>query len=204
MLVIGDLLYENPLIGRRIVHAKQNDAKIYALSKNEKAVTFNIADETSNSSVQEFLDKYAGEIDDSTVVVFNYVDVAEDLDKLGSLKCKILPVFSKSNTKGALGIVDPKSCEEMIELFDNAGVLLVFNDDVVEEFDYDFSKISKIISFACCENGTTKISDTVIPVKSWLEQDGSFVNAMGEVQNFNQVIASDDLSIIEVIGELNK
>ena len=204
VLVIGDLLYENPLIGRRIVHAKQNDAKIYALSKNEKAVTFNIADETSNSSVQEFLDKYAGEIDDSTVVVFNYVDVAEDLDKLGSLNCKILPVFSKSNTKGALGIVNPKSCEEMIELFDNTGVLLVFNDDVVEEFDYDFSKISKIISFACCENGTTKISDTVIPVKSWLEQDGSFVNAMGEVQNFNQVIASDDLSIIEVIGELNK
>ena len=141
VLVIGDLLYENPLIGRRIVHAKQNDAKIYALSKNEKAVTFNIADETSNSSVQEFLDKYAGEIDDSTVVVFNYVDVAEDLDKLGSLNCKILPVFSKSNTKGALGIVDPKSCEEMIELFDNAGVLLVFNDDVVEEFDYDFRKI---------------------------------------------------------------
>ena len=125
-------------------------------------------------------------------------------DKLESLSCKVLPVFSKPNTKGALGIVDPKSSDEMIELFDNAGVLLVFNDDVVEEFDYDFSKISKIISFACCENGTTKISDTVIPVKSWLEQDGSFVNAMGEVQNFNQVIASDDLSIIEVIGELNK
>ena len=204
VFVIGDLLYENPLIGRRIVHAKQNDAKIYAVSKNEGAVTFNIADETFTSSVQEFLDKFMGEIDDSSVIVFNYVDAADDLDKLESLDCKILPVFSKPNTKGALSIVDSKSADEMIELFDSTKVLLVFNDDVVDEFDYDFTKISKIISFACCENDTTKIADIVVPVKSWLEQDGSFVNAMGETQNFNCVVESDDLGIIEVIEELNK
>ncbi|WP_298519488.1 molybdopterin-dependent oxidoreductase [uncultured Methanobrevibacter sp.] len=204
VFVIGDLLYENPLIGRRIVHAKQNDAKIYALSKNENAVTFNIADEISNSSVQEFLDKFKGEIDDSSVVVFNYVDEAGDLDKIESLNCKALPVFSKPNTKGALDIIDSKSADEMVELFDNTKLLLVFNDDVVDEFDYDFTKISKIITFACCENDTTKISNIVVPVKTWLEQDGSFVNAMGEVQNFNCVIGSDNLGIIEVIGELNK
>ena len=204
VFVIGDLLYDNPLIGRRIVHAKENDAKIFALSKNESSVTFNIADETSTSSVQEFLDKFSGEIDDSTVVVFNYVDAAEDLDKFESLNCKILPVFSKSNTKGALGIIDSKSSDEMIELFDSTKVLLVFNDDVVDEFDYDFSKISKIISLACCESNTTEISNIVIPVKSWLEQEGSFVNAMGDVQNFYPVVESDDLGIIEVIEELNK
>ena len=204
VFAIGDLLYENPLIGRRIVHAKQNDAKIYALSKNENAVTFNIANETSTSSVQEFLDKFAGEIDESSVVVFNYVDEAEDLDKLESLGCKILPVFSKPNTKGALGILDSKSCDEMEKLFDDTKLLLVFNDDVVDEFDYDFTKISKIITFACCENDTTKIADIVVPVKSWLEQDGSFVNAMGDVQNFNSVVESDKLGIVDVIGELNK
>lgn len=204
VFVIGDLLYENPLIGRRIVHAKQNDAKIYALSKNEKAVTFNIADETSTSSVQEFLDKFKAEIDDSSVVVFNYVDGADDLDKLESLDCKILPVFSKANTKGALNIIDSKSSDEMVTLFDETKLLLVFNDDVVDEFDYDFTKISKIISFACCENETTKIADIIVPVKSWLEQDGSFVNAMGEEQNFNSAVESDNLSIIEVIGKLNK
>lgn len=204
IFAIGDLLYENPLIGRRIVHAKQNDAKIYAVSKNEGAVTFNIADETSTSSVQEFLDKFMGEIDDSSVVVFNYVDAAEDLDKLGSLNCKILPVFSKPNTKGALNIIDPKSSDELIELFDNTKVLLVFNDDIVNEFDYDFTKISKIISLACCENDTTKISNIIIPIKTWLEKDGSFVNAMGETQNFNSVVESDGLDMIEVIGELNK
>ena len=203
VFVIGDLLYENPLVGRRIVHAKQNGAKIYALSKNESAVTFNIADEISNGSVQEFLDMFAGEIDGSSVVVFNYVDAAEDMDKLESLNSKILPVFSKPNTKGALNILAPKSGDEMAELFDNTKLLLVFNDDVVDEFDYDFSK-PKIISFACCENDTTKISDIVVPVKSWLEEDGTFVNAMGEAQNFSSVVDSDNLGIVEIIGELNK
>ena len=203
VFVIGDLLYENPLIGRRIVHAKQNDAKIYALSKNENAVTFNIADETFNSSVQEFLDAIGDEIDDSSVIVFNYVDNQDDLDKLESAGCKILPVFSKSNTKGALDIVEPKSEEEMIELLDNTKVLLVFNDDIVDEIDFDFAKISKIISFAACENDTTKVSDIVIPIKTWLEQDGSFVNAMGDTQNFTQVIESDNLSEIEIIEKLN-
>ena len=40
----------------------------------------------------------------------------------------------------------------MGELFDNTKLLVVFNDDVVDEFDYDFTKISKIISLSCCEN----------------------------------------------------
>lgn len=203
VFVIGDLLYENPLIGRRIVHAKQNCAKIYALGKNENSVTFNIADETFNSSVQEFLDAVGDEIDDSSVIVFNYVDCQDDLDKLEAIGCKKLPVFSKSNTKGAFDIIDSKSKEEMIELLDDTKVLLVFNDDIVDELDYDFSRLSKIISFAACENETTKISDIVIPIKTWLEQDGSFVNAMGETQNFTQVIESDDLSEIEIIEKLN-
>ena len=204
VFVIGDLLYENPLIGRRIVHAKQNGAKIYAVSKNEGAVTFNIADETADSSVQEFLDKFGGEIDDSSVVVFNYVDSAEDFDKLESLNCKVLPVFSKPNTKGALSIVDAKSSDEMKELFDNTKVLVVFNDDTVNDFDYDFNAVSKVIALACCENDTTKIASVVIPIKSWLEKDGAFVNAMGDEQNFNAVVESDNLGIVEVIEELNK
>lgn len=204
VLVIGDLLYENPLIGRRIVHAKQNGAKIYALSKNEKAVTFNIADEVFNSSVEEFLGNAGDKIDDSSVVVFNYVDSQDDLDKLDDLKCKILPVFSKSNSKGALDIVESKSEEEMSDLLDNTKVLLVFNDDIVDELDYDFAKISKIISFAPCKNSTTEISDIVIPVRSWLENDGSFVNAMGDNQAFSAVVESDVLSEIEIINKLNE
>ena len=161
VFVIGDLLYENPLIGRRIVHAKQNGAEIYALGKAEESVTFNIADETSNSTVEEFLEKNKGNIDDDSVIVFNYVDSQDDLDKIEALNCKCLPVFSKSNSKGTLGIIEPKSLDEMLELLDNTKVLLVFNDDIADELEYDFTKISKIISFAPCSNKTTEISDIV-------------------------------------------
>ena len=168
VFVIGDLLYENPLIGRRIVHAKQNGAEIYALGKAEESVTFNIADETSNSTVEEFLEKNKGNIDDDSVIVFNYVDSQDDLDKIEALNCKCLPVFSKSNSKGTLGIIEPKSLDEMLELLDNTKVLLVFNDDIADELEYDFTKISKIISFAPCSNKTTEISDIFIPTKTWL------------------------------------
>ena len=203
VFVIGDLLYENPLIGRRIVHAKQNGAKIYALGKTENSVTFNIADETSNSSVQEFLDNNKGNIDDSSVIVFNYVDSQDDLDKIEALNCKCLPVFSKSNSKGTLGIMEAKSSDEMIELLENTKVLLVFNDDIAAELDFDFARISKIISFAPCSNKTTEISDIVVPIKTWLEKDGSFVNAMGETQIFAAAVESDVLSEIEIIEKLN-
>jgi formate dehydrogenase major subunit len=203
VFVIGDLLYENPLIGRRIVHAKQNDAKIFAFAKSENSVTFNIADECFNASVGEFLDAVKDNIDESSVLVFNQIDAIEDLDKINALNCKLLPVFSKPNSKGALSILDAKSKDEMFELLDNTKVLLVFDDDIVDELDYDFSKISKIISFAPFANETTESSDIVIPVKTWLEKDGSFVNAMGETQNFNATIESDVLSEIEVIEKLN-
>lgn len=91
----------------------------------------------------------------------------------------------------------------MFELLDNTKVLLVFNDDIADELEYDFSKLSKIISFAPCSNKTTEISDIVVPIKTWLEKDGSFVNAMGETQSFNAAIESDALSEIEVIEKLN-
>ena len=202
VLVIGDILYENPLIGRRIVHAKQNGAKIFSNIKAEKSVTANISDETTSASVQEFLDAYKDNLDASSVIVFNTIDVDDDLDKIAALESKILPVYSKTNTKGILSIVEAKSENEIIDVLNDTDVLLIINDDVVDEFDFDFKSISKIISFSAFENDTTEISDIVVPIKSWLENEGSFVNAMGDTQNFIPVIESDELGIVEVIEKI--
>ena len=202
VLVIGDVLFENPLIGRRIVHAKQNGAKIFSNIKSESSVTANISDETTSGSVQEFLDNYNDKLDDSSVIVFNAVDCEDDLDKIENLQSKILPVYSKTNTKGILSIAEANSKEEIVEILNDTGILLVFNEDVVDEFDFDFKSISKVISFSAFENGTTEISDIVIPIKSWLEYEGSFVNAMGETQTFVPVIESDVLGIVEVIEKI--
>ena len=206
LFVIGDLLYENPLLGRRIVHAKQNGATVTALCKSENSVISNIADNISDKTVTEFLDENKANINESSVIVFNQIDTSDDLDKIEEIfnatNCKILPVFSKTNTKGTLGILDAKSKEEMLDLLGNTKSLLVFNDDIVDELDFDYSKISKIISFAPCENKTTEISNIIIPIKTWLEQDGSFVNSMDQSQNFTKIIDSDALSEIEIIDTL--
>ena len=176
--------------------------KIFSNIKAEKSVTANISDATTSTSVQEFLDNYKDNLDESSVIVFNTVDSSDDLDKIESLGSKVLPVYSKTNTKGILSIADPNSKEEALELLANTKVLLLFNDDIVNEFDFDFKSISKIISLSAFENDTTKVSDIVVPIKSWLENEGSFVNAMGESQNFVPVIESDALSIVEVIEKI--
>ena len=86
---------------------------------------------------------------------------------------------------------------------DTASGICTFENCNVDEIDFDFTKISKIIVVAPCENNTTKAADIVIPIKTWLEKDGSFVNAMGTCQEFVSIVESDTLSEIEVIGKLN-
>ena len=207
VFVIGDVLYKNPLAGRRIVHAKKNDAKIIANGLEEESITFNISDECNNLAVQDFIENVKGQLDESSVIVFNYLDSFDDFDVIvdaaKSANAKILPIYSNCNTKGALNIDDAKSIDEIKELLSNTDILLVFNDDIVNEIEFDYQSIS-IISFVPCLNDTAKASKVVIPIKSWLESSGSFTNAMGDVQEFDPAIAIDEdiLGEIEIIEKL--
>jgi formate dehydrogenase major subunit len=206
VFVIGDILYENPLAGRRIVHAKQNGATIVSNGLTAESVTFNISDECSNLPVGEFLANIKGQLDDSSVIVVNYVDsygdFAQIVDAAKSANAKILPMYSKPNTKGALNVAGAKSKDEVVEILSNTDVLLVFNDDIADEFD--IKSISTVVSFSPCENETTKASQIVVPVRSWLEIEGSFTNAMGTTQEFAPAaeICEDVLSEVEIIEKL--
>lgn len=201
IIVIGDVVYENPLIGRKIVHAKKNGAKIYSFTP-EKTVTVNVSDEIADSIESLLNDK----LDDDSVVVYSKIESSDDLEKImesiANSNCKSLPVFSKCNSKGVSKIIDAKSKEDVIELLDNTDVLLIFNDDLVAEIDYDYKSISKIITFVPCSNSTSDISTIVVPIKSWLETDGSYVNAMGLSQSFENVVESENLSEIEIIEKI--
>ena len=200
IIVIGDVVYENPLIGRKIVHAKKNGAKIYSFTP-EKTVTANVSDEIADS-IESLINK----LDDDSVVVYSKIESSDDLEKIveaiANSNCKSLPVFSKCNSKGVSKIIDAKSKEDMIELLDNTDVLLIFNDDLVAEIDYDYKSISKIITFVPCSNSTSDISTIVVPIKTWLETDGSYVNAMGLSQSFENVVESENLSEIEIIEKI--
>ena len=201
LFVIGNILYENPLIGRRIVRAKENGAKVFVNDELENSPTANIADEFTSLSVKEFLD--GNDIDEDSIIVFNKVDSFEDLDLIANAGSKVLPVYSKPNTKGAFNLVDAISKEDAEELLNNTDVLLVFNEDVVNEMDFDFKSISQIIAFSPSKNDTTEIASFVIPIKSWLEYDGSFTNSEGLTQEFKTALESDNMSIVEVIEKIN-
>lgn len=201
IFVIGNILYDNPLIGRRIVHAKQNGAKIFVNDEMENSPTANIADEFTSLSVKEFLDKNS--LDEDSIIIFNKVDSFEDLDLIEGANSKVLPVYSKSNTKGALSLVEAMSKEDAVDLLNDTEILLVFNDDIVNEFDFDFESISDVIAFSPAKNDTTEIADYAVPIKSWLEYDGSFTNSEGLTQEFKAVCESDNLSIVEIIEKIN-
>ena len=113
IVVIGDVLYENPLIGRKIVHAKKNGAKIYSFTP-EKTVTANVSDEIADSIESLLNDK----LDDDSVVVYSKIESSDDLEKIiesiANSNCKSLPVFSKCNSKGVSKIIDAKSKEDVI------------------------------------------------------------------------------------------
>ena len=203
LFVIGNILYENPLIGRRIIRAKENGAKIFVNDELENSPTANIADEFTSTSVNEFLAGNSGNIDGDSVIIFNKVDSFKDLDLIESVNSKLLPVYSKSNTKGALSLAEAMSKEDALDLLKNTDVLLVFNDDIVNEFDFDFKSISQIITFSPCANDTTEVSDFAIPVSSWLESDGTFTNAEGLTQKFNAACESDNMSVVEIIEKIN-
>ena len=206
LIVIGDILYTNPLIGRRIIHAKNNESNIYSFTP-ENSVTANVSSEIFDS-IDDVLENAQDKLDESSVILFNVIESSEQLDKIKEIsektKSKILPVFSKCNSKGAMGVVKAQSKEELSELLNNTDALLVFNDDLIPEIDFDFDSISNIVSFTPCENSTSKASQIVVPIKSWLENDGSFVNAMGETQTFNAVIESDALGVDEVIEKIQE
>ena len=113
-----------------------------------------------------------------------------------------MPVYSKSNTKGALSLVEATSKDDALELLNNTDVLLVFNDDVVNEFDFDFKSLS-LVAFSPSKNDTTEIASFAVPIKSWLEYDGSFTNAEGLTQEFKAACESDSMSIADVIEKIN-
>lgn len=201
IFVIGNILYENPLIGRRIVHAKQNGAEIFVNDDLKNSPTANIADEFSSLPIKEFLENSS--VDEESIIVFNKVDSSDDLDLLEGLNSKVLPVYSKPNTKGALNLVESTSLDDSLDLLNNTEILLVFNDDTVNEFDFDFKSIPQIIIFSPYKNDTCEIADFVIPVKFWLESGGSFTNAEGLTQEFSAVCESENRSIVEIVEKIN-
>lgn len=199
--LVGDVVYNSPLVGRRVFHALDNGANIVAIGTEDEGVTslnfdFNLVDHISD---------YFRDIDvfDNSIIIISEIESADEFEVIKDIaektNSKILPIFSKCNTKGVLKELEANPISDVIE---SSNILLVFGEDEIE----DLTKVKKLFTFSAFENDVTNASEVVIPIKFWIETGGSFTNAMGDVQNFTQILDAPDgiLSGIEIIEKLQE
>lgn len=211
ILAIGDIYRENPLLARRIVLSKDNGAKLINLDDVEKSITSLNADEfiQFDEHFADSIDAVKGKLDENSIIIANKVCCKDDFALLESLSAdtgaKMLPVFNAPNMKGAMNRLDSLDGEEVKKLIDDSKVLIVVKDN---PFDYlskeDIKGKSFIVNISNEDNEFAKISDVVLPGKSWVEKAGTFTNCEGLEQSFeiSSEIENDNLSEVEIFEEL--
>lgn len=199
--LIGDVVYNSPLVGRRVFHALDNGASILAIGTEDKGVTALNFEFTLVDHISDYFND--ADIANDSIIIINEIDSSDEFEIIKSIaektNSKLLPIFSKCNTKGVLSELEANPISDVIE---SSSILLVFGEDEIE----DLTKVKKIFTFSAHENDVTDASEVVIPIKFWIENGGSFTNAMGDVQNFVQILDAPEgiLSGIEIVEKLQE
>lgn len=206
ILVIGNVLKENPLIGRRIILAKENGAEIISADTLDVSTTSLNSDqhfkldsfsELSNNILPEVFDK----LNDSSVVVFNKFGAKKEFEKILDIACNsnILPVLTDCNSMGAMQSFPPLNDNELKSLIGNVKVLLVINDDPASySEDAALNGLDYLITINSSLNDTTSISDVVLASPCWAEKSGSFTNTVGRIQEFTKIVPAPENTLPEI------
>lgn len=217
ILIIGDLYDENPLVARRVIMAKENGAKVIcADNENKNTTSINSDKYIQFDSVSEFLDsldeEILDELNEDAIIIFNKVDNEEDCQKISEIglktNAKILPIYKKCNSKGALNKIDPINLNELKEELKNIEVLLIVNENPLDYItEDDLNSIKKIVTISYFKNDIVNKSDYVIPGKPWAFKEGSYTNSVNTNQNFKisvPDIVNENLSEIEILMKISE
>ena len=211
ILAIGDIYRENPLLARRIVLSKENGAKLINLDDVEKSITSLNADEfiQFDNHFDDKIEEIKGQLDENSIIIANKVCCKDDFALLEALSketnAKLLPVFNSPNLKGAMNRFDSLDGEEVKKLIDDSKVLIVVKDNPLDYLSKeDIKGKSFIVNISNEENEFAKLSDVVLPGKSWVEKAGTFTNCEGLEQSFkvSAEIENENLSEIEIFDKL--
>lgn len=215
ILVIGDVLKDNPLMGRRIILARENGALIIAADCPEKTTTgINANKYIQITSIREFLDNLDSEVqsklDEHSTIVVGKLNHKEELDELYQIasksNSKLIPVMDDCNSRGAMNILPTLDTDDLKALIERVKLLYVVGDDPVSYTEESFKNLDFLITQATTINNTTLLSDIVLPSTFWAEKSGSFTNNTDNTQKFPQIVpaageALDDVTIIQKIVE---
>lgn len=214
ILIIGDILKENPLLGRRVILAKEGGAEIIAADYPEKTLTGINSDEYIQiESTSSFLDNINRNVLEnpqklSTVIIsgLSGEEFENSLKFFQDSHVKLLPVMEECNSRGAMNLLPALSEDELKDLLEKVKILYVVGDDPASYMEESLKNIEFLITQNFLVNETVLMSDVVLPGSCWAEKTGSFTNTAGETQNFEKIVeppgnAIDDVTIIRELAE---
>ena len=215
ILIIGDVLKEYPLLGRRIILAKENGAEICTVDTPDKTLTgINshryLQVESASTIIDEINHNILKKLNPNSTVIINNLKSEKDFEKIlnffGQSGAKMFPVFQDCNSRGAMNILPVLSEDDLRDLMEKVKILYVIGDDLASYMEESLKKLDFIISQGCLVNETTLISDVVLPGSCWAEKTGSFTNTTGKTQNISKITeppgdALDDQIIITKVAE---
>ncbi|MCE7699444.1 MAG: molybdopterin-dependent oxidoreductase [Methanobacterium paludis] len=214
ILVLGDVFKENPLMGRRIILAKENGAEIIAADYPEETTTGLNSDEYIQiKSIREFLDNHPGfqsKLNESSTIVINKLDDKQEFNEFHQIAAKfnskIIPVMNNCNSRGAMNILPALDENNLKAMIERVKLLYVVGDDPASYAEEALKNLDFLITQTTTINETTSLSNIALPSACWAEKSGSFTNTTGNTQKISQVVpiagyALDDATIIRKIAE---
>ncbi len=209
ILIIGDVLKENPLLGRRVILAHENGARIISVDLFEKTLTGINSDECiqvgSMSEFSEISKQVIPELNESSTVLIENLKTREEFENILKILqdsgAKILPVLAECNSRGAMNHLPALNKDELKGILENVKLLYVVGDDPASYLVESMKNLDFIISEACSVTETVLMSDVVLPGSCWAEKSGSFTSTTGETQEILKIVeapgdARDDVNIM--------
>lgn len=202
IITIGDIYRKNSLIGRRIIHAKENDAKTINIYTETNLTGFN-SDEFKQIESFDELNQVLDSIDftENTIIIINEISSTqnyEDLIKLIEDKnIKVLPLLQHPNSYSILEKTESLSKEELANKIEDSELIILVNENPLEYLDDSILEGKTIISLT--QNGVEL--GLTVPVKVWCQKETSFTNSEGLTQNYPDAI-NDEENTLKTVSEV--
>lgn len=202
IITIGDIYRKNSLIGRRIIHAKENDAKTINIYTETNLTGFN-SDEFKQIESFDELNQVLDSIDftENTIIIINEISSTQnyvDLIKLIEDKnIKVLPLLQHPNSYSILEKTESLSKEELANKIEDSELIILVNENPLEYLDDSILEGKTIISLT--QNGVEL--GLTVPVKVWCQKETSFTNSAGLTQNFPDAI-NDEENTLKTVSEV--
>jgi len=201
ILIMGDVIKENPLLGRRVILASDKGAEIITIDTLNKTFTGINSDEyIKTESISKFLDtidlELINKLNESSVIIFNKLDNQKDFETIHNIaensQSKILPVMEDCNTWGIMEILPALDKMGLENLINNVKLLYVVGANPASFAEESLKHIDFLITQSSHINETVLLSDVVLPASCWAEKTGTFINTTGVPQKISKTISTPD------------